>query len=483
MFDVVIIGSGLGGLICGALLAKEGKHVLVLERHVQPGGCMQDYKRKGLSYDTGLHYIGGLGEGQRLRRVFDYLGLMQLPWVRMDAEGFDRVTIGQETFRFAEGYDQFVDTLAERFPEERQALLQYVTMLKQVEEVSVDSQDMFRLFGQNAFDYLNETFHDSLLLNVLSGASWKMELRRESLPLFTFAHGNSSFIGSSWRLRGSGKLLVETLADSIRNAGGEIVCQAEVEELVEKNGLLTAARCKNGETYEGSVFISDIHPVQTFSMVKESSMLKNLFRRRINSVENTVGMFTVSLMLKPGVLRYFNHNKYIYLKPNVWTVAEETEHVGGVMVSARVPEDGSDFVRQIDLLTPMQWSLCKQWENTHIGHRGEDYEKLKARMAEECICLAEKEIPGLRQMIENSYSSTPLTWHDYTMTPDGSAYGVRKDSRNLMMTMISPKTPIPNLLLTGQNLMLHGVEGVTMTALKTCGELLGVKTENLIDKN
>lgn len=473
MFDVVIIGSGLGGLVCGSLLAREGKRVLMLERHSQPGGCMQGYQRKGLSYDTGLHYIGGLGENQRLRRVFDYLGLMNLPWVRLDADGFDLITIGEETFRFAEGYDRFTDTLSERFPKEREALQQYVRMLKEVEEVSIVSQDMMQLFGQNAYDYLSETFRDPLLVNVLSGSSWKMELRRESLPLFTFAHGNSSFIGSSWRLRGSGNLLVDTLAETIRKAGGEIVCGAEAEELIERNGQIAAVRCKNGETYEGRVFISDIHPAQTFAMVKETHLLKNLFRRRIDSMENTVGMFTVSLMLKPETLRYFNHNKYIYEKANVWTVAEETDHVGGVMVSARVPEDGSEYVRQIDLLTPMQWDLCKQWDNTRIGRRGEDYEQMKARVADECIALAEREIPGLRQMTETIYTSTPLTWHDYTLTPDGSAYGVRKDSRNLMMTMLSPRTPIPNLLLTGQNLMLHGVEGVTMTALKTCGELLG----------
>ena len=311
MFDVVIIGSGLGGLVCGSMLAREGKRVLVLERHSQPGGCMQGYQRKGLSYDTGLHYIGGLGENQRLHKVFSYLGLMNLPWVRLDADGFDRITIGQETFRFAEGYDRFVDTLSEQFPKEREALQQYVRMLKEVEEVSIESQDMFQLFGQNAYDYLNETFHDPLLVNVLSGSSWKMELRRESLPLFTFAHGNSSFIGSSWRLRGSGNLLVDTLADTIRSAAGEIICGAEVEELLEQNGQIKAVRCKNGEVYEGRVFISDIHPAQTFAMIKELHLVKNLFRRRINSMENTVGMFTVSLMMKPETLRYFNHNKYI----------------------------------------------------------------------------------------------------------------------------------------------------------------------------
>lgn len=98
---------------------------------------------------------------------------------------------------------------------------------------------------------------------------------------------------------------------------------------------------------------------------------------------------------------------------------------------------------------------------------------MKERLANECIELAETQIPGLGQMIEEQYTSTPLTWRDYTLTPNGSAYGLRKDCRNLLLTMLSPRTPIPNLLLTGQNLMLHGVEGVTMTALKTCAEVEG----------
>ena len=74
--DVVIIGSGLGGLVCGSLLAREGMRVLVLERQSQPGGCLQSYQRHGFAFDTGFHYVGGLAEGQRMHRIFSYLGLM-----------------------------------------------------------------------------------------------------------------------------------------------------------------------------------------------------------------------------------------------------------------------------------------------------------------------------------------------------------------------------------------------------------------------
>ena len=127
-YDTVIIGSGFGGLVCASLLSREGKSVLVLERQVQPGGCIQSYQRGGLSFDTGFHYVGGLAEGQRMNRIFSTLGLMDLPWQRLDADGFDQVTIGKQTFAFAEGYDRFVENLSEHFPNEREALQTYVRM-------------------------------------------------------------------------------------------------------------------------------------------------------------------------------------------------------------------------------------------------------------------------------------------------------------------------------------------------------------------
>ena len=121
-YDVVIIGSGLGGLICGRQLAQQGRSVVVLERQHAPGGCLQSYRRGGMDFDTGLHYVGGLDEGQSLHDAFETLGLLRLPWHRLDPEGFDQITIGEQTFPLAEGYERFADTLAAYFPQDRDAL-------------------------------------------------------------------------------------------------------------------------------------------------------------------------------------------------------------------------------------------------------------------------------------------------------------------------------------------------------------------------
>lgn len=467
--DIIIIGGGLGGLECGYILSRTGRSVLVLEKESQPGGCLQSYRRRELSFDTGFHYVGGLDEGQSLHAAFRYLGLLDLPWHRLDTDGFDRVTIGERTFAFAQGYDAFARQLAEDFPAERAALQRYANLLKRSAQ-----QQYSVLMGTSAWQYLTENFHDPLLINVLSGTSLKMELRQESLPLFTFLHGNSSFIESSWRLKGDGSLIVKALAEGIRTQGGEIICNAKAEELVERNGQLSHVTCSNGETYEGSLFISDIHPASTCRLVKESNRMKQVYRNRIADLENTFGMFTVSLRIRPDSLRYFNWNQYIYRQPNVWTFYQDNAPVGGVLVSCRIPEDGSGYTRQVDLLTPMMWDKCKIWNDTQVGQRGSEYKTMKEQIADECITLAERFLPGLREMSEY-YTSTSLTWRDYTFSPEGSAYGIRKDFRDPLMTMLSPRTPIPNLLLTGQNLVLHGLHGVTMTAFYTCAEIMGQK--------
>ncbi|MCR5849656.1 MAG: NAD(P)/FAD-dependent oxidoreductase [Bacteroidaceae bacterium] len=462
MHDVLIIGSGLGGLECGALLAQRGLKVLVLESSHQPGGCMQSFRRGGQHYDTGLHYVGGLAPGQALHKAFGQLGLLDLPWQRMD-EDFDHVIIGGRHFAFHQGYDAFVESLAKDFPHQREALKSYVQRLQNI--IASDMEVC-------AYDYLRQTFSDDLLLNVVSAAAMKTELRRDTLPLFNFAHTCSSYIESSWRLRGDGNLLVNRLISIISEADGEVRTNSKVVHLTEEDGRITKATCADGSSYEAGYFISDIHPAMLCQLLEECPSVRKAFRRRMTAAENTCGMFTVQLCIKPDALRYFAHNVFVYDKPNVWTMTEENEPVKGVMISSRVPEDGSDVLRQIDLLTPMPWYECEEWTDTKVGHRGDDYKAFCQRKAKQCIELAEQYTPDLHDMVEQCYTSTPLTYRDYLGTPEGGAFGMRKDCRMPMLSFHSVNTPLPNLLLTGQSIILPGIEGVTMTAFETCNKII-----------
>lgn len=462
MNDVLIIGSGLGGLECGALLAKRGLKVLVLERSNQPGGCMQSFRRGGLHYDTGLHYVGGLAPGQAMHDAFAELGLLDLPWERMD-DDFDHVVISGRRFAFHQGYEAFAEGLAKDFPHQREALQSYVLRLQNITPADMDVC---------AYDYLCQTFSDEMLVNVVSAAAMKTELRKESLPLFNFAHTCSSYIESSWRLRGDGNLLVNKLICTIEAAGGEVRTGCKAISMTEADGSIRSVTCDDGQTFEAAYFISDIHPALLCQMLEGCPTVRKTFRRRMMSAENTCGMFTAQLSIKPGTLRYFAHNAFVYDRPNVWTMSETNDPVKGVMISARVPEDGTDCLRQIDLLTPMPWHECSAWAETTVGRRGDDYKTFCHRKAEQCIALAEQYIPGLHEMVEHCYTSTPLTYRDYLGSPEGGAFGMRKDCRASMLSFLSVSTPLPNLFLTGQSIILPGIEGVTMTAFETCSKIL-----------
>ena len=89
-FDIVILGSGMGGLVCGDILSREGYSVCVLEKNKQIGGCLQTYVREKMIFDSGVHYLGGLEKGQNLYQIFQYLGIMdKLKLKRMEEDVFD----------------------------------------------------------------------------------------------------------------------------------------------------------------------------------------------------------------------------------------------------------------------------------------------------------------------------------------------------------------------------------------------------------
>lgn len=481
-YDVVIIGGGLGGLECGYTLAKSGKSVCVLEQGAVLGGCLQTFKRKRTEFDTGFHYIGGLDEGQSLWRLFDYFQLMDLPWRRMDEQCFDEVILQGEHYRFVSGRENFMEEMASKFPSQRENLRKYMDALSDVGDNIFKSfnleeaEDFYQkpAFVNSAYDFLQETISDPKLRNVLAGTSLKMELH-PNLPLYIFAQINDSFIQSAWRIEGGGLQIAERLADHIRSFGGEVRTKAMVTELVEEDGKLVAALVNGEERVEGDLFISNAHPVATLDLVKESQVIKKIYRKRIAGIPNTFGMFTANIKLKEGV-PYLNRNQYIYETDDLWHYAEldTLNQTNAALVSYTLPQAGSPYANNLDILTPMNWQDVSAWNDTKVMRRGEDYEALKSRKLEQCVALVEKQIPQLRDCIEDVYTSSPLTYRDYTYTYEGSAYGIKKDYTKLMFTMLTPRTPLPNLLLTGQNLNLHGILGVSMTSFFTCAEVLGM---------
>lgn len=483
--SVVIIGSGLGGLECGYILSKKGYKVTVLEKESQTGGCLQTFTRGNLKFDTGFHYVGGLAPGQPLYRLFEYFNLLHLPWHQMDPQGFDQVVLDGECFLFANytdnananPYKSFARQMAAQFPKQAEALNTYATFLQEVGDKIIDNQAM-PLFELGAYSYLDKLFHsDKKLINVLSGTSAKMELDHTTLPLYTFAQINSSYIQSAWRLCGGGSQITDSLVESIRRMGGTVLTGCKVTQLLEKEGRIVGVELTRHkgerEVLPTDIVISDIHPASTLGLISQTSYLRKSFRQRIQTLPNTSGMFTVNIELKDGCVPYQNRNIFIhhtedYPCGSLWKGESKS-----LMISYYVPTDGSSWAKGIDLICAMPWKEMEPWAGTTVGHRDQAYIAFKEQKAMECIKRACEVIPELSAGIEKYYTSTPLSYRDYTGTPEGSAYGIKKDFNHTLTTILAPKTPISNLYLTGQNLNLHGILGVTITSTLTCQQVMG----------
>jgi all-trans-retinol 13,14-reductase len=484
-YDVVIVGSGLGGLQCAYILSKEGYNVCLLEKNLQLGGCLQTFKRDGSIFDTGMHYIGSMDEGQTLEKYFRYFGLSgKIKLKRMDQDGYDVVRFGGKEYKFAMGHDRFIDTMLQYFPNEREALTKYIAKIKEVSN-SVDLYNMrdfkgvntsyFEYFGMGINDFIDSITSNPTLKSVLLGTLSLYAGVKDKTPLYIPLIIHSSYIESAYRFVDGGSQITEVLAQSIELQGGTILKKSEVTNFIFNNNKLEAVEINHSERIEGRIFISNMHPKKMLEIM-ETPLLKPAYRHRINDIEDTCGIFSLYMVMKKNSFKYLNQNYYHFDTDNVWDGDKYTEEnwPRGYMMHVSPDSENEGYADNIIINTYMHWDDVKGWENTTVEKRGDDYKAMKQRKAEILIDVLERNYPELRKCIKSYYTSTPLTYRDYTGTSRGSIYGVLKDFHNPLKSMILPKTKVPNLLLTGQNINIHGVVGVTICSIITCSEILGM---------
>ncbi len=489
-YDVAIIGSGLGGLVCGALLARNGYRVAIFEKNKQIGGCLQTYARNKVIIDSGVHYIGGLGEGRNLYKIFDYLGIMsKLKLQRMDMDGFDHIGFAGDphTYRMAQGYDNFVQHLLMDFPDERKALEDYCHTMRDIcrrfplyNLRTGAASEKLEVMNMSANGFLQQLTNNERLQNVLAGNNLLYAGVPDKTPFYVHALVLNSYIEDSWKCVDGGSQMGKWLARAITEKGGVIYRNTAVQQIIGEGNRVGYMLLDNGQQVKAAHYISNLHPAQTMA-ITESELIRGAYRSRISTLENAIAPFVLNIVLKPGSFPYLNYNYYYHQTSNAWDgidyTADNWPLTYGLYATAssrHMPcTDG------LSVLTYMRYEEVAPWQHTfnttsREQPRGADYEAFKKQKAERLLDVIEQRFPGLRSSIDTYYTATPLSFRDYLGTGDGSLYGIQKDYKDTLKTMINPRTKLTNLYLTGQNLNLHGILGVTISAVMTSGEILGL---------
>ncbi len=484
MKKIVIIGSGLGGLSCGLILSRNGYDVTVLEQGAQVGGCLQCFHRHGVKFETGMHFIGSADEGQVLGRLLRYLDVTgNVCLSRLDPSGYDVVSLQGQQFRFANGREQFVETLASDFPHQRDNLNCYFRLVEEVASASslhslrvADSDTSplnteYQLRSIN--DVLSQVVGDPLLRNVLVGNLPLYAAERDKTPFSTHAFITDFYNQSAFRVVGGSDLIAASLVRSIEQNGGRVLCRKQAVRIDCDEQRAVGVETADQTYYPADIVIAGIHPARLIDIC-QSPLLRPVYRRRVASLPETVGGFSVYLRFKPQTVRYMNYNFYGYHQPSPWDCEQYMAHdwPKGYLYMHFCGNDRQQWADGGVILSYMHWSEVAKWQGTSVGHRGDDYRQLKRERAERLIDAVCREFPTLRDGIADYYTSTPLTYRDYTGTEQGSMYGIAKDINLGPVARVHHRTKIPNLLLTGQNINSHGILGVLVGTVVTCSELL-----------
>ncbi|MBL1409729.1 phytoene desaturase family protein [Sphingobacterium faecale] len=489
-YDVVIVGSGLGGLAAAVILAKEGKRVCVLEKNNQFGGNLQTFSRSKKIFDTGVHYIGGLSKGQNLYRYFSYLGIMDKLHLEQMPEVFDYVGFGDDDVEYplAQGYDSFIEQLCVFFPNESAALEQYVSDLQRVceafplynltEPEDVSYQHPFS--GLSVYAYFEKLTSDVTLRAVLAGANFLYAGDSRRTPFYLHALTVNSYIQSSYRCVNGGSQISKQLVRQLRNLGGVALRHQEVVQYHSRDGRIYKVETKAGEQYRADLFISNVEPQTTLKQV-DNALFRSVYVDRIQHLPLTVSSFSAHFVLKEGVVPYVGSNLYYHRdKQGMWNLPayEQEQWPEMYMLSMTEDKNAPGYADTLTCLSVMQFEEVRPWslsKNTvvEVCDRGKDYDAFKDSRINRILDKLEVRWPALRESVLAVHASTPLSYRDYIGTSEGNLYGPEKDVNYEMQTKISPRTKIPNLFFVGQSVGMHGVLGVTIGAVATCMEVLG----------
>lgn len=486
MSDVIIIGGGLGGLFCGAILAKEGYKVDVFEKNARIGGGLQSFVRSGERFDTGMHILGGFTENGSVSKLCRYLGIMdKLKLKRVDRDCMDTIHYFSDSmqYRIGEGREGFISSLAAYFPEEEENIRSYVDALYRI----TDGVDFFHLRSGSADLYSldKEAFMpaDELIASFTQNRKLRDILAYLNstyggvaghTPSYIHALINVLYIEGTYRFVDDSCQMAQLLQQVIEGSGGNVYAANPVTHIAVEERQITHITDSYGKKHSADRYISTIHPVSLLELL-DKGVFPKAYCNRLQSIPNTSSAFLLYLVLKENSVPYINHTCYCQDDyGDAWELYRYDDRwPKGLMYMTPPVSNQGEYSRKMIVVAPMEYGAVEQWSGSTLGIRPDSYAKWKEECVERMLSKLERVCKGIRGQIEHITAASPLTIRDYYNVKEGSLYGYRKDCENIMLSQVPIYTKLKNLLLSGQNINLHGVCGVALTAVNTVEALLG----------
>ncbi len=487
-WDVIVIGSGMGGMAAAAALSRLGHKVLLLEQYQTLGGLSHSFSMEGFSWDAGIHYLNCLAPEDRERHILDWLSETPVKLTSMGAV-YDNLHIGDAPpLALSRPYEAQELDLKDRFPDEAKAIETWISALREARQASfmvTGTRAMPEVLGSamkwwhgNAIkrwcmrttQEVIDEITDNPDLAAAFAAQWFDHGGRPSKASFAMhALITASYLESgAWYPAGGGAAIAEHILPTITKAGGEARPNTKVETLLMEDGRVVGVRTTEGEEIRADAVISDIGARETVNKLLPAEAGHRAWIEEINSLPHSIAHFSLFVGFEGDIedAGATRSNHWIYPGGKVdvvWEDAPDTPPPGmfvsfaSLKDSAHDPGPSRKYAGEIVAWT--DWSVVEKWAGLAPGARGDDYQAFKQNVEEVLFAQFAKYFPDLAKLVVFRNLSTPLSTEAITGHHHGGFYGIDVTPERVLSSALQAKTPVPGLILAGQDVLSPGIPG------------------------
>jgi phytoene dehydrogenase-like protein len=442
-YDVIIIGAGIGGLVCGCYLAKAGMKVLIVERHNRVGGYCTSFRRKHFIFDAAVHSFGNFAEGKPINKIFKELNIADRIRIKRSNPS-DIIKIKDFYLEIDNDFSKTQDAIIHYFPKERRNIINFFTDIKKAKAL-----DWFiQLKNKTFLDYLHSYFHDEKLVNILSFPLGNIGLPAKMTAAFSGVILYRDFIfDGGYYPEGGMQNLANNFLNVFDSFGGDILTGVKVEKIILNKKKVIGVEADKQQIYSPYV-ISNCDAYQTFFKLMDPNILSRSFMSKIRKGMPSISSYILYLGLNQNIKNYlkecctfwyfddFNINEIydlainnkVSIPPRYFLATFPSMH------EAKLAPQGKSI---LSLIVGVPFKNSKYWQSA------------RRKMADSLTEKAKNIIDNIEDLIELKIDATPHTLYKYTLNNRGAMCGWASTLKQVYENRIDPQTEIEGLYLTG----------------------------------
>ena len=498
-YDVVVIGSGGGGLSAAATLARAGQKVLVVERNHKVGGYMADFRRGDYRFEVSLHGFDGLDPVAGINKnMLADLGIAaKVKPIKIQPYIY-RVVHGGVSVDIPADLDRFRDVMATRFPHEKAGIEKLFKDIKELGKIVEKVQggdkgwfdypkgvwpwELIRLMGvmNNTFDkYMAGFIKDPVVVNIISQLVLYVVVPPDDMSAVLgvmILYGYH--VGGFYYFEGGSQAVANAMAEVIRDNGGTIKLNTLATKILIQDGKATEVQTANGGCFRARYVVSNANAPQTLFQLVGKQYLAQDYVAKVEKMKQGASGFFIYLGVDKDYADVFGNTHEIFVSPpgglkdNFTAVTEcNLEKMGyGLGSQSLIDPTMAPKGKSIVSIAAISSMACfEKWGATGSYAA---YNQTKDKLVEYFLLKLEKFIPDIRQHIEVMEVGTPQTLYNYSLNPGGNFMGYAFTRDQNIDKRLAQQTPIPNLYLAGAWTFPGGGQSMVLMSGQTAAKAI-----------